>query len=166
MAMPSVLTLGSAAFVVAAGIGLVSVSSSATEQAGEAPKTLVHEPTVGRDPASRDPAVREPVDKPVKEPEKPRHRSRDVIPKTLVDVYNNSGISGLAAAKSAILQGAGWNVATTDNWYGEIVDSTVYFPASRRDEAKQLARTLRITRLRPAVSPMQFDRLTVIFTTA
>lgn len=161
MAMPSVLTLGSAAFVVAAGIGLVSVSSSATEQAAGDSKTIAQEPV-----PARDPAVREPVDKPIKKPEEARHRSRDVIPKTLVDVYNNSGISGLAAAKSAMLQGAGWNVATTDNWYGEIVDSTVYFPVSRRGEAKQLARTLRITRLRPAVSPMQFDRLTVIFTTA
>jgi len=165
MAMPSVLTLGSAAFVVAAGIGLVSVSSSATEQAAGDPRSIVQEPVPTRDPAVREP-VEKPVDKPIKKPEKPRHRSRDVIPKTLVDVYNNSGVSGLAAAKSAILQGAGWNVATTDNWYGEIVDSTVYFPASRRDEAKQLARTLRITRLRPAVTPMQFDRLTVIFTTA
>ncbi len=89
-----------------------------------------------------------------------------MIPAVLVEVYNNSGISGLAAAKAAVLQDAGWNVAATDNWYGDIAANTVYYPDGRRAQASQLADEMGITRLRPAVSPMQFDRLTVIFTAA
>jgi hypothetical protein len=90
----------------------------------------------------------------------------DVIPTVLVEVYNNSGISGLAAERAASLQNAGWNVAATDNWYGNIASNTVYYPDGMKGQATQLAKEFGITRLRPAISPMQFDRLTVIFTTA
>ncbi len=83
-----------------------------------------------------------------------------------VEVYNNSGVTGLAADRAAFLQGAGWNVSGTDNWYGAIPGTTVYYPAGYRSQATELAETLGITRLRPAVSPMQFDRLTVILTTS
>jgi len=89
-----------------------------------------------------------------------------VVPAVLVEVYNNSGISGLAADKAALLQDAGWNVAATDNWYGDIVSSTVYYPDGMKSQAARLAKELRITRLRPAISPMQFDRLTVILTSS
>jgi len=88
------------------------------------------------------------------------------VPAVLVEVYNNSGISGLAADKAAALQNAGWNVAATDNWYGDIAANTVYYPDGLRLQGSRLAKELRITRLRPSVSPMQFDRLTVIFTSA
>ena len=86
------------------------------------------------------------------------------MPDTLVVVYNNSGIPGLAADKSALLQGAGWKVAGADNWYGEIPANTVYYPPELKADAQQLAKVLHIDRLKPAVAPMQFDRLTVIFT--
>lgn len=86
------------------------------------------------------------------------------MPPVLVEVFNNSGVTGLAAAKAALLQGAGWNVAATDNWYGNIPANTVYYPAKLEADARKLAKTLHVTRLRPAVSPMRFDRLTVIFT--
>ncbi len=86
------------------------------------------------------------------------------MPSVLVEVYNNSGISGLAAAKAAVLQDAGWNVAGTDNWYGNIAANTVYYPEELKVQAVKLAEELDISRLRPAISPMQFDRLTVIFT--
>jgi hypothetical protein len=84
------------------------------------------------------------------------------VPTAFVEVYNNSGITGLAAQRARVLERAGWNVAATDNWYGNIPDSTVYYPDQLSDQAHRLAKVLDITRLRPAVSPMQFDRLTVI----
>ena len=79
-----------------------------------------------------------------------------------VEVYNNSGISGLAGDTAATLQDSGWRVVATDNWYGEIPGSTVYYPSQLEAQAKLLARDVGISRLHPAVAPMSFDRLTVI----
>lgn len=81
-----------------------------------------------------------------------------------VEIYNNSNIHGLAASTAAKAQGAGWNVVGADNWYGTIASSTVYYPARLHRAAKALARDLGIKRLRPAISPMRGDRLTVILT--
>jgi len=81
-----------------------------------------------------------------------------------VEVYNNSGISGLAGSTAGRLEGAGWQVVGSDNWYGTIPSSTVYYPDRLRDEAGLLARDLGIGRLKPAISPMRFDRLTLILT--
>ena len=47
---------------------------------------------------------------------------------TYVEVYNNSGITGLAGSVAARAQGAGWQVVGSDNWYGTIPASTVYYP--------------------------------------
>ena len=82
-----------------------------------------------------------------------------------VEVFNNSGIKGLAATIAAKATQVGWQVVGEDNWYGAIPASTVYYPDSLHSQAKQLGKVLHITRVRPAVSPMQFDRLTVILTT-
>lgn len=84
--------------------------------------------------------------------------------KAYVEVYNNSGISGLANQTAARLQDTGWKVVGADNWYGNIPSSTVYHPQRLRAEAKQLAADLGIKRVRAAVAPMRFDRLTVILT--
>lgn len=81
-----------------------------------------------------------------------------------VEVYNNSSITGLAAQKSAELRDSGWRVVATDNWYGEIAGSTVYYPADLAEQARLLAADLGIDRLLPAVQPMSFDRLTVVLT--
>ena len=83
---------------------------------------------------------------------------------TLVEVYNNSGIHGLAGRTSRRASGAGWQVVGSDNWYGTISASTVYYPARLHDAAKLLARDLGVHRLRPAIAPMRLDRLTVILT--
>jgi hypothetical protein len=81
-----------------------------------------------------------------------------------VEVYNNSGISGLAGSTARKLSGAGWQVVGSDNWYGTIPASTVYYPQRLRAAAKLLAHDVGIARLKPAISPMRFDRLTVILT--
>ena len=84
--------------------------------------------------------------------------------KVLVEVYNNSGEQGLAAQVGDRAGGLGWQVVGTDNWYGTIPASTVYFPARLRVQARQLALDLGIKRVLPAVDPMRRDRLTVILT--
>ena len=83
---------------------------------------------------------------------------------TYVEVYNNSGISGLAGSTAARAQGAGWQVVGSDNWYGTIAASTVYFPERLKDLAELLGKDLGIKRLKPAIAPMRGDRLTVILT--
>ena len=81
-----------------------------------------------------------------------------------VEVYNNSGITGLAGETTAALQDMGWPVVATDNWYGEIPADTVYHPAGLARQAELLADDLGVGRIMPSVAPMRFDRLTVILT--
>ncbi|GAA1165113.1 LytR C-terminal domain-containing protein [Nocardioides aquiterrae] len=84
--------------------------------------------------------------------------------KVYVEVYNNSGITGLAGRVAERATGIGWQVVGSDNWYGTIPDTTVYYPAKLKPAAKQLALDLGIDRTAPAVDPMRLDRLTVILT--
>ncbi len=84
--------------------------------------------------------------------------------KVYVEVYNNSGITGLAGRVGETATQAGWQVVGTDNWYGTIPASTVYFPPQLKRAAKALALDLGIRRTAPAVDPMKRDRLTVILT--
>ena len=154
--------MGSLAFVVAAGVGLAAVSASALQGESATPPQVT-DPSALAVPSER---VTTPST-----PKEARHKRRDTgrarpdaAPKVFVEVYNNSGVPGLAARKSAVLQGAGWNVAATDNWYGNIPADTVYYPVQLRDAAVKLAKVLDVHRMRPAVAPMQFDRLTVILT--
>lgn len=153
MALPTSVTAASAALVVAAGIGLAAIAGNADDSLQPAAAPPVTTPATTAPPTTA----------PVRQLAKPR---RDAVPKVFVEVYNNSGIKGLAADRAAVLSGAGWNVAATDNWYGNIAADTVYFPPGKERQARQLAKILHITRLRPAVTPMNFDRLTVIFTAA
>ncbi|GGF53288.1 hypothetical protein GCM10011519_28990 [Marmoricola endophyticus] len=79
-------------------------------------------------------------------------------------MFNNSSTTGLAARTSGKVKGAGWKVIGTDNWYGTIPQPTVYYPASLEPAARLLAKDLGIDRVKPAVSPMRNDRLTLIVT--
>jgi len=97
------------------------------------------------------------------QPVKPAKPSIDRA-KVYVEVYNNSGITGLAGTVSELTTDAGWKVVGTDNWYGSIPTNTVYFPKRLADAAKQLARDLGIARTAPADGAMKLDRLTVILT--
>ncbi|QBX54796.1 LytR family transcriptional regulator [Nocardioides seonyuensis] len=81
-----------------------------------------------------------------------------------VEVFNNSGIKGLAARTASRATQVGWQVVGEDNWYGAIPASTVYYPARLKAAGKQLALDLGLGRTALAVSPMKMDRLTVVLT--
>jgi hypothetical protein len=81
-----------------------------------------------------------------------------------VSVYNNSNITGLAGSTAARIAGAGWQVVGSDNWYGTIPATTIYYPERLKAAAQLLSKDLGIERVLPAVDPMSMDRLTVILT--
>jgi hypothetical protein len=84
--------------------------------------------------------------------------------KVLVDVFNNTTVSGLAGRVAGQVSQLGWQVVGSDNWYGTIPATTVYYPPRLAKAGHQLALDLGIHRTLPAVSPMRLDRLTVILT--
>ena len=151
---PSPVVMLSIIAVVMAGIAFVATRDD--EPTERKVTTVSDDP--GTDPS--DDPTSTPTEKKTKKP-KPPPIDRAA---TYVVVYNNSGITGLAAETAAALEGAGWNVAATDNWYGTIPANTVYYPKSLQREAEQLALDLGVQRTAPAIDPMQLDRLTVILT--
>jgi hypothetical protein len=122
--------------------------------------------TVAR--AERPAASTEPTEKPTLAPHKPEkieHKKPAVERgQVYVEVYNNSGITGLAGRVASRVSGAGWQVVGSDNWYGSVPATTVYYPQRLEAAAKVLARDLGIHRVVPAVDPMRLDRLTIILT--
>jgi hypothetical protein len=156
LALTSSLALLSTVAVVAAGIAFFATSPDdrpveaarpvAASTPAETPTSTAPEPTVTKEPA--------------KKPRKPVVR-RD---KVYVEVYNNSGITGLAGQTATTASDAGWQVVGSDNWYGTIPASTVYYPPRLEAAARLLGKDLGVNRLRPAVAPMRLDRLTVILT--
>ena len=81
-----------------------------------------------------------------------------------VEVYNNSGITGLAGSYASTATDVGWQVVGSDNWYGTVPGSTVYYPDRLETAGKLLALDLGITRVLPATGSMRLDRLTVVLT--
>jgi hypothetical protein len=81
-----------------------------------------------------------------------------------VEVYNNTGIAGLASRVAGSATGAGWQVVGSDNWVGTIPATTVYHPPRLAEAGRLLALDLGISRVQPAVAPMKLDRLTVVLT--
>jgi hypothetical protein len=142
--MSSPLALMSAGVVLLAGVGyFVTAPAKPTEvQLTAAPQQVEPQVTFERD------------------------RTLPVVRRgsTYVVVFNNSGVTGLAGRTSRRLAGAGWNVVGSDNWYGTIPSTTVYYPAKLKAQAQLLAEDLGVERLKPAIDPMQMDRLTVILT--
>ncbi len=113
----------------------------------------------------------QPVSQPEVKPEvEPTLEPRKNTPKqvqrneVLVEIYNNSAVQGLAGRTARKAQGVGWDVVGSDNWVGSIPAPTVYYPKRLEQAARLLGKDLGIARLRPAVEPMRFDRLTVILT--
>ena len=102
------------------------------------------------------------VAKTPKEPIKPKPTVQRG--KVMVEVFNNSGITGLAGQYADKATQAGWKVTGSDNWYGTIAASTVYYPAELKAAAKLMALDLGLHRVVPAAGGMHRDRLTVILT--
>ena len=76
----------------------------------------------------------------------------------VVEVFNNSHVTGLAGQVSARAAHAGWQVVGSDNWYGTIPASTVYYPARLKAAGHLLALDLGVRRVIPAVAPMRSAR--------
>ncbi len=157
IALPTPVAALSLASIVLAGVAFVATAGGADEPAQAAAPVATPEPTPVK--TASKPVIEQKKQEPKKKP-KPEVRRGEVY----VEVYNNSGISGLAGATAEKLSGAGWQVVGSDNWYGTIPASTVYYPDRLERAARLLARDIGIKRLKPAISPMRFDRLTVILT--
>jgi len=160
-----------------ASIGVVVVAmlafvvTGSPDRGDEAAADPVAESSAPSEPASESPSTRPEPSRPSEQSASPSKQPREREPRkpnperdAYVEVYNNSGISGLANETAAMLQDTGWKVVGADNWYGSIPANTVYYPDRLRDVARLLADDLGIGRLHTAVAPMRFDRLTVILT--
>lgn len=147
---------------------LVMLSVIAVAMAGIAFVATKDQPTLERriDTAAATPST---TPTPVPAPEAAPTKRTKPKPKVergevYVEVYNNSGIRGLAATTAAKATQVGWQVVGEDNWYGAIPASTVYYPARLQAAAKLLALDLGVRRTAPAVEPMRMDRLTLVLT--
>jgi len=157
---PSRVMLIAVVAVAIAGAAFIATSP----QPKQAAQVVASETTPSASPTPTPPPSSTPTATPTKKPPK---KKKVVVERgdTIVVVFNNSGITGLASRTSGTAQGAGWNVVGSDNWYGTIPATTVYYPERLHAAAKVLARDLGIRRIKPAIDPMQGDRLTVILTT-
>lgn len=109
-------------------------------------------------------ASEEPTPAPAETP-KPKPTPQVKRGEVYVEVFNNSGITGLAADIAARATDIGWAVVGEDNWVGNIPTTTVYYPPRLEAAGKQLALDLGVSRTMPAVGMMKRDRLTLILTT-
>ncbi len=147
--MSSPLAMVAAAVVAAAGVAFFTTDGAReAQQAREAALVTA--------PAPVEPATTLKARKP-----RPPKLSRGDV---YAEVYNNSNITGLAGSTAARMSGLGWQVVTTDNWYGTVPASTVYYPERLEKAAKLLSRDIGIARVQPAIDPMSLDRLTVVLT--
>nr|MCW2728501.1 hypothetical protein [Aeromicrobium sp.] len=80
----------------------------------------------------------------------------------IVSVLNNSGIGGAARTFSGKVAQAGWQLGGVGNWTGAIDGNTIYYAPGLQQQAQLLAGDVGIQRVRPAVTPMRMDRLTII----
>jgi hypothetical protein len=151
---PSPVVMLSVIAVAMAGVAYVATQG---QEPTEREVTTVSRPAPEASPSAS------PAQKKAKKPKK----AEPVVKRgqVYVEVYNNSGITGLAGRVGAKASSAGWQVVGADNWYGTIPASTVYFPPRLRAAAEVLALDLGIRRLQPAIEgPMRLDRLTVVLT--
>ena len=155
VAFPSPLVMLSVLAVAMASITFVATRDQAPTERRVDTATIA---SAGQTPIAQP----TPTETPTREPKpKPQVKRGEVY----VEVYNNSGIRGLAAATAAKATGVGWAVVGEDNWQGLIPTTTVYFPPRLKAAGKQLALDLGIKRTAPAVGVMKRDRLTIILTT-
>ncbi|WP_439938280.1 LytR C-terminal domain-containing protein [Nocardia sp. N13] len=157
MAFPSPVVMLSVLAVAMASITFVATRDEAPTERRVDTATIA---SADQTPAATPDATPTPEPKPEPKP-KPQVKRGEVY----VEVFNNSGIKGLAASTAAKATGVGWAVVGEDNWYGVIPTTTVYFPPRLKAAGKQLALDLGIKRTAPAVGVMKRDRLTIILTT-
>jgi hypothetical protein len=148
---PSPVVILSVLAVAMAGIAFVATRDGAPEE-----KQIS---TISQPEATSSPTA----DASPSEPAKPTKPKVDRS-KVYVVVFNNSNVTGLAGKVAARASQIGWQVVGSDNWYGTIPASTVYYPERLEKAGKLLALDLGIQRTAPAVDPMRLDRLTVILT--
>ncbi len=153
VAFPSPLVMLSVLAVAMASITFVATRDQAPTERRVETATIA---SADQTPSAEATPVETPKPKP-----KPQLERGEVY----VEVFNNSGISGLAATTATRATDIGWSVVGEDNWVGNIPTTTVYFPPRLEAAGKQLALDLGISRTMPAVGVMKRDRLTVILTT-
>jgi hypothetical protein len=151
---PSPVVILSVIAVAMAGIAFV-----ATRDGGDDERKITTISQTETTAAPSESAAPTPAPTPTKKPKPQVDRS-----KVYVVVFNNSNVTGLAGKVASQATQIGWQVVGSDNWYGTIPSSTVYYPKRLERAAKQLALDLGIQRTAPAVDPMRLDRLTVILT--
>ena len=149
LVLPSPVVMLSIVAVVMAGVAFVATRD--TPPAEREIATISQQPTATPTPSVTPPKT--PPAKPVVD--------RGKVP---VEVYNNSGITGLAGRVATRASRIGWQVVGSDNWYGTVDATTVYYPKRLKAAAKQLALDLGVRRTAPAVDPMRLDRITLILT--
>lgn len=156
MAFPSPLVILSVVAVAMAALAFVATSHRGADDRLQP----VSEPSVSSTPTATAPV------RPTPKPAVHVKRKRPAVKRSqvYVEVFNNSGVTGLAGRTATQITDAGWNVVGTDNWYGTIPASTVYYPPRLHAAAQALGRDLGVRRILPAVEPMRFDRLTLILT--
>ena len=160
MAMSSPVALMCGAAVVMAGLAFFTTDGDPERPAAA---TTVAAPQESRS-RSASPAPVRTEKKATVEPRKEREEKvlrRDTV---YVSVFNNSNVSGLAASTAERIGAVGWQVVGSDNWYGTIPATTIYYPPRLQEAARMLSDDIGVERLMPAVDPMSMDRLTVILT--
>jgi hypothetical protein len=152
--LPTRLMVFSISLVALAGLGFI-----ATQADDETPDKV----TPAAHATTPPPTVTVPEPTPTQTP--PTNKAPVVRKaKILVAIFNNSNVRGLAGKTGTRAERAGWTVVGTDNWYGTIDTSTVYYGPKLKAAAERLAQDLDITRVKAAIAPMRPDRLTVILT--
>ena len=155
VAFPSPVVMLSVIAVAMASITFVATRDQAPTERRVDTATIA---SADQSPSADQSTSADPKPKPKPEPQVKRGE-------VYVEVFNNSGIKGLAATTAAKATQVGWAVVGEDNWYGVIPTTTVYFPPRLQAAGKQLALDLGIKRTSLAVGVMKRDRLTVILTT-
>ncbi len=160
VAFPSPVAMLSIVAVAMAGIAYVATQDD--------------EPTEREVATVARPATEEPSAEPTKKQDRAaqqqqKKKAKDKAPKVVrgevyVEVYNNSGITGLAGRYADTAADVGWQVVGEDNWHGLVPASTVYYPRRLEAAGKQLALDLGVGRTMPAAGSMRLDRLTVVLT--
>ncbi len=161
LTLPGWVIVCSALVCLAAAVylGTLLLGGDGEPAAADGPKTTITStaPTTTA-PTTPAPTKSTPSAKPTKAPTKAPGVDRNIP----VAVLNNTTTKGLARNVAAKVAAAGWQVSGTGNWRGLIPETTVYYPAGFEAQAGQLAKDLDFGRIRPAVSPMHSDRLTLI----